>query len=186
MSWRRCVEQPRHERRTRLAHRRVRQRRSPYPRPPGPPRPRGPRLRSGDPDQPQGAGHGPLNPYRDLPPITGETAVAPIDNYGRHKVDHLDFLRHQAGVSRHVLRLLSPLISRKLSGSSPYFGRGLKPDPPPWRMYSARPLASTPPTRPARGASLRPREARPWMIRRGAPQVPSLHRRRRSAAPRYR
>ena len=30
--------------------------------------------------------HGPRNPHRDLPPIDGDTPVAPGDNYGRHKV----------------------------------------------------------------------------------------------------
>jgi len=30
--------------------------------------------------------HGPRNPHRGLPPIDGDTPVAPGDNYGRHKV----------------------------------------------------------------------------------------------------
>lgn len=31
--------------------------------------------------------HGPRNPYRDLPPLTGDTPVNPGDNYGKHKIE---------------------------------------------------------------------------------------------------
>lgn len=37
--------------------------------------------------------HGPRNPYRDLPPLTGDTPVNPGDNYGRHKVKGEEMLR---------------------------------------------------------------------------------------------
>ncbi len=42
-------------------------------------------------------------------------------NYQRHSfADYLDFMRSQAGLSRYLLRLLAPMIARRLASQSPF------------------------------------------------------------------
>ncbi len=64
--------------------------------------------------------HGPRNPHRALDPITGETPVAPGDNYGRHKVRGEQMVR-ASGLPWMILRLPAVLPTDPSWGRSPPF-----------------------------------------------------------------
>jgi nucleoside-diphosphate-sugar epimerase len=66
--------------------------------------------------------HGPRNPYRDLPPIDGETPVAPADPYAAHKVAGEQMLADSA-LSWVVLRLPAVMATEADWGRDPAFLR---------------------------------------------------------------
>ena len=66
--------------------------------------------------------HGPRNPYRDLPPLTGETPVNPSDTYGRHKVKGEDMLR-ASNLDWTIVRLPAVLATDAGWGQDPAFMR---------------------------------------------------------------
>jgi nucleoside-diphosphate-sugar epimerase len=64
--------------------------------------------------------HGPRNPYRDLPPLTGETPVNPQDTYGRHKVAGEEMVR-ASGLRWTIIRLPAVMATASGWGNSTEF-----------------------------------------------------------------
>ncbi len=64
--------------------------------------------------------HGPRNPYRNLPPLTGDTPVNPQDNYGRHKVIGEQAVQ-ASGLPWTILRLPAVLATSSGWGQAPEF-----------------------------------------------------------------
>ena len=64
--------------------------------------------------------HGPRNPHRNLPPLTGSTPVAPADNYACHKA-LAEALVAESGLSWSVLRLPAVMPTDPRWGTDPVF-----------------------------------------------------------------
>ena len=64
--------------------------------------------------------HGPRNPHRDLPPIDGETPLAPADPYARQKADS-EVLVADSGLPWSILRLPAVLSIDPAWGTDPAF-----------------------------------------------------------------
>jgi len=64
--------------------------------------------------------HGPRNPYRDLPPIVGDTPVAPADPYAKHKV-RCEQMLASSGLQWTVLRLPAVMPTDPEWGRDPVF-----------------------------------------------------------------
>jgi D-erythronate 2-dehydrogenase len=64
--------------------------------------------------------HGPRNPYRNLPPLTGDTPLAPADSYGRHKA-MAEALLEASGLPWTTLRLPAVLATDPKWGSDAVF-----------------------------------------------------------------
>ena len=66
--------------------------------------------------------HGSRNPYRKLPPITGDTSVNPTDNYGKHKVA-AEQIVSESGLDWTTLRLPAVMATDSSWGRHPAFMR---------------------------------------------------------------
>lgn len=64
--------------------------------------------------------HGPRNPHRNLPPLTGESPVNPADNYARHKVAGEEMVR-ESPLPWTILRLPAVLATDPDWGTDPDF-----------------------------------------------------------------